>query len=201
MHPKFSRKLTRIQTPFQVQQFISKIPYNPDDDCRSAERVFLERKAHCFEGALLAAVMLEKLGHEPQLLHFRSHRDDDHVVAIFKIKGKWGAVGKSNTTLLGFRNPVYRNLESLALSYFPFYFNVKGELSLLSWARIRLNRYEKKWQWRAGANDVSDLSPEFYAAKGNSVYSVKQIEKLAKAPPLVVEACFLGANQSGLYRP
>src|SRR5437879_4192259 len=127
---KFELALAKLKTPWQIQEYISAIPYNPKYYCRSAERVFKERKAHCMEGALLAAVALERLGHVPQMLHLRAHRDDDHVVTLFREKGLWGAVGKSNTTLLSWRSPVYRNVHELFLSYFPFYFNSKGQMSL-----------------------------------------------------------------------
>jgi hypothetical protein len=200
MNKKLSAQLERFRSPIQIQDFVSAIPYNPDDYCRSAERVFLERKAHCLEGALLAAVALEKFGHSPQLLHLRSHRDDDHVVALFQQKGLWGAIGKSNTTLLKWREPVYRDVESLAMSYFPFYFNSKGQMSLIAWAGpIDLNRYEKKWKWRSGPADVSDMGASFYNVRAQKVMTIDKIETLPKAPASLVKACFLGANKKGLY--
>lgn len=201
MNAKFKKTLLRLKTPSQIQAYVSKIPYNPDDYCRSAERVFIEQKAHCLEGALLAAVALERLGQEPRLLHFRSHRDDDHVVCLFQEGGRWGAIGKSNTTLLGWRPPVYATVRELALSYFPFYFNSKGQLSLLSWAApISLTRYEKKWNWRKGLEDVSDMGASFNDLKGKKIMTVKAIEKLPKVHKLLVDACFLGANAAGLYQ-
>ena len=133
--------MKRLSTPWTIQQFISEIPYNAGDDCKSAELVLKVRSAHCMEGALLAARLLEKIGHEPRLLHLRAHRDDDHVVAVFEEGRRWGAVGKSNTTLLTWRPPVYRSPEELVLSYFPFYFNTRGQPSLYAWAGpIRLKR-------------------------------------------------------------
>jgi hypothetical protein len=200
MNTQMKQALKKLNTPWKIQEFISAIPYNPDDYCRSAERVFHERKGHCFEGALLAAVALEQIGHEPQVLHLRSHRDDDHVVALFREKKLWGAVGKSNTTLLSWRPPLFRRVEDLLMSYFPFYFNTKGQMSLYAWAGpIPLKRYEK-WGWRSGANDVSEMSASFYEIKGKKIISTKAIEKLPKAHPRLVDACFLGADQSGLYQ-
>jgi len=154
------------------------------------------------EGALLASLLLERLGHDPSLLHFRAHRDDDHVVALFREKGLWGAVGKSNTTLLTWRPPLYKRIEDLALSYFPFYFNLKGELSLYAWSGpVRLKRYEKKWAWRAGTDDVGDLSASFYESEQErKIMSIHQIEKLPRVDTRLIKACFLGANPKGLYR-
>jgi hypothetical protein len=195
------KTLLRLNTPWKIQEYLSRIPYNPDDYSKSAVRVFEERSAHCFEGALFASLALERLGHEPSLLHLRSHRDDDHVVALFREKGLWGAVGKSNTTLLSWRTPVYRNLHELFLSYFPFYFNLKGQMSLCSWAGpIRLKKYEKTWNWRDGEEDVGDMSASFYDVKGTEVISPQMIERHPKAAELLTAACFLGANKKGLYR-
>ena len=153
------------------------------------------------EGALLASLLLEKLDHEPALLHFRAHRDDDHVVSLFREKGLWGAVGKSNTTLLAWRPPLYRRVQDLLMSYFPFYFNLKGQMSLVAWAGpIKLSRYEK-WNWRAGMDDVGDLSAHFYETeKSRIIMSERRIEKLPIADSSLVDACFLGANKKGLYR-
>jgi len=161
------------------------------------------RTAHCMEGALVAAWALEKLGHAPQLLHLRAHRDDDHVVALFRERSGWGAVGKSNTTLLTWRPPLYRTLESLALSYFPFYFNTRGQLSLCEWSGpIRLSRrHYERWGWRDSREDIGEMSPTFYDhEKPQRIMSPDRIEKEPPASPRLVEACFLGANRKGLYR-
>ena len=157
--------------------------------------------AHCFEGALLAALELEKIGHEPRLLHFRAHRDDDHVVALFQENQLWGAVGKSNTTLLTWRPPLYRRVEDLLMSYFPFYFNTRGQMSLYSWSGpIRLKRYED-WGWRESDQDIGDLSAHFYDSEEERlIMTPRQLEKLPPADRRLVDACFLGANKKGLFK-
>ena len=197
---KLEKALSKLTSPWKIQEFISTIPYNPGDDCRSAERVFAQRKAHCFEGALLASLALEHIGHKPQHLHLRAHRDDDHVVALFRENSYWGAIGKSNTTLLAWRPPIYRSVHELALSYFPFYFNTKGEMSLCEWAGpIPLSRF-RKWNWRNGDGDVGDMSAEFYSVRGIRIATKREIEKFPRAPKLLTEACFLGANPKGLFK-
>ena len=200
-NPKLKTLFKKLNTPWKIQEYISKLPYNPEDYCRSAEKVFVDQKAHCLEGALLACIALENLGHPPSLLHFRTHRDDDHVVAVFKEKTGWGAIGKSNTTLLRWRPSLYQNPESLLMSYFPFYFNTKGQLSLIAWAGpIPLKRYEH-WNWRNGEGDISDMGASFYdTEKSKTIMSSREIEKLPKANPELVKACFLGANLKGLYQ-
>lgn len=196
-----SSEMKPLSTPWKIQKFITEIPYNPGDDCKSAEKTLKLRSAHCMEGALLGAWALEKIGHEPRLLHLRAHRDDDHVVAVFEEDGRWGAVGKSNTTLLTWRPPVYRSPEELVLSYFPFYFNTRGQLSLYAWAGpIRLKRYER-WDWRSSGEDVGDMSPTFYdRERERPILDKRRIVRLPKAHPRLVQACFLGANRKGLYK-
>lgn len=188
-------------SPWKIQQLISSLPYNPDDYCKSASRVWKEGTAHCFEGALLGALLLEKIGHEPKLLHFRSHRDDDHAVALFKEGRKWGAVGKSNTTLLAWRPALYRSVEDLLMSYFPFYFNTKGQMSLHAWAGpVKLSRYEH-WNWRSGEGDIGEMSASFYDhEKERRIMSIRELARLPKADSRLVSACFLGADESGLYQ-
>lgn len=191
----------RISSPWEIQKFISTISYNPGYDCKSAARTVKVRTAHCMEGALLAAALLEPLGHEPSLLHFRAHRDDDHVVALFRENSAWGAIGKSNTTLLTWRPPMYRSVEALLMSYWPFYFNTRGQMSLCAWAGpVRLKRYDS-WNWRESDQDISELSESFYdRERERAILTPAQIEKLPIADKRLVSACFLGANPKGLFR-
>ena len=201
MSSKRKIKWPSLRTPWKIQEFIQSIPYHAGSHCASAFGVLEQGAAHCMEGGLLAAELLERIGHEPRMLYLRSHRDDDHVVALFRERGYWGAVGKSNTTLLTWRSPVFRSLESLAMSYFPFYFNSRGQMSLVAWAGpIRLNRYLKRWDWKSGTGDVGDLSLAFYDETAWQVFTEKEIERHPPAPAILTEACFLGANRKGLYR-
>ena len=94
------------------------------------------------DGAVFAATALDSIGHPPLLVDLRAVDDDDHVIAVFRENGLWGAVAKSNTTTLRSRDPVYRCVRELALSYFPVYFNVDGELSLYEYSRpFSLRKY------------------------------------------------------------
>ncbi len=200
MKTLLQKTFAKLDTPWKIQEFVSNIPYNPLDNCQSAEKVLIKNKAHCLEGSFVAAAALENLGHEPRLLHLRAHRDDDHAVVLFQEKGLWGAIGKSNTTLLSWRQPYYRDLQELVMSYFPFYFNTKGQLSLCEWAGpIELNRF-KKWNWKTGDDDLSELDQQLFKVKGHKIFTPRAIEKLPKVTPLLNAACFLGANKKGLYK-
>lgn len=195
------RGLARLDTPEKIQLAVDALVYNPDDSCRSALRAWREQAGHCLEGALLGALALERLGHKPCLLDLRAERDDDHVVALFHTKSGWGAVGKSNTTLLGYRPPLYPTLHALALSYWPFYFNTKGQMSLRAWAGpLHLDaRAYRQWDWRTGEGNLIELGYALNDAPEKKFMTKAKLLKLPKAPVRVVKACFLDSNPEGLY--
>lgn len=138
-----------LDTPMKIQDFLDDTPYNGDEPVtyRCPRRVISTRRAHCVEGALFAAAALRNLGHPPLVMDLRAHRDDDHVIAVFRHCGRWGAVSKSNFPLLRFREPIYRNFRELALTYFEFYYSVEGRKSLREYSRpLDLRAYDaERW--------------------------------------------------------
>ncbi len=110
------------------------LPINFEVDCEtymSPRRVIREKTAHCFEGALFAAAALAYHGQKPLLLDLRTERfDDDHVVALFKKDGRWGAISKTNHATLRYRDPIYKDVRELAMSYFHEYFWPDGRKTL-----------------------------------------------------------------------
>jgi hypothetical protein len=137
----------RLTTPLRIQRFIDELTYNKEPHghtCRSPRRVLRDRTAHCMEGALFAAAALRLLGHPPLLCDLEAVRDDDHVLALFRVRGHWGAIAKSNYSGLRFREPVYRNLRELAISYFEHYYNPRGEKTLRAYSRpVDLRRFDR----------------------------------------------------------
>jgi len=136
-----------LNKPEKIQQFLDcDLAYNTDPDgpsCRSPRRVLRDRTAHCMEGALFGAAALRTLGHPPLLLDLEAVRDDDHVLAIFQVRGRWGAIAKSNYSGLRYREPVYRTLRELAMSYFEHYFNLRKEKTLRGYSRpVNLTRFD-----------------------------------------------------------
>lgn len=147
-HSKELGILHRLRTPEQIQRFLDEeIRYNKEKQgptCRSPRRVLRDRLAHCLEGALFGAAALRVQGWEPLLLDLEAVRDDDHVLAIFRRHGCWGAIAKSNYAGLRFREPVYRNLRELAMSYFEHYYNPEGEKTLRNYSRpVNLSRFDR----------------------------------------------------------
>src|ERR1035441_9626873 len=153
-----TRVLKALKTPERIQRFLdTEIAYNKEPDgatLRSPRRVLRDKVAHCMEGALLAAAALRVQGFPPLLLDLEAVRDDDHVLAIFKQHGHWGAIAQSNFTGLRFREPVYRTLRELAISYFEHYYNLGGEKTLRNYSRpVDLRRFDPLG-WMTAEDDV-----------------------------------------------
>jgi hypothetical protein len=153
----------RLRSPERIQQYLDDLAYNKEPDgptCRSPRRVMRDGTAHCMEGALFGAAGLRECGHPPLLLDLESVRDDDHVLAIFRQRGCWGALAKSNYSGLRYREPVYRTLRELAMSYFEHYYNLQREKTLRNYSRpVNLKRFDKIG-WSTAEEDVWAI-PEY----------------------------------------
>ena len=154
MSPADLRTLRALNTPAKIQKFIDSITYQYADTAWSPQKVLRERKGHCLEGALLAAAALRVNGYPPLLMDLEAVRDDDHVLAIYRERGLWGSVAKSNYAGLRFRAPVYRTLRELAISYFEHYYNLRGERTLRAYSvPVNLSRLDGK-HWMTSEDDV-----------------------------------------------
>ena len=134
---KQAKLLVGLKTPRKIQDFLVYFPQNfePDGDtARSVKSALSANSAHCVEGAMIAAMALWLQGYPPLIIDLCAHQDMDHVIAPFKQNGKWGAISKTNYTCLRWRDPVYRTVRELVMSYFHEY--AKGpRKSLLSYSR------------------------------------------------------------------
>ena len=142
------QNMARLSTPNKIQTFIDELAYNTEVTYRCPLRVLRERIAHCLDGALFAAVALRRLGYPPLILYMISNdRDDDHLLALFKRDGRWGAVAKSNVVGLRFREPIYRTLRELVMSYFEQYTNVERKKTLRSYTvPLNLKAFDKGFE-------------------------------------------------------
>jgi len=139
------RKLRALKTPLGIQRFLDELPYNLSYTACSPGKVLHDRTASCLEGGIFAAAALRVLGFPPLIFDLEAERDTDHVVAIFKVRGHWGAVAKSNFTGCRYREPVYRSLRELAMSYFNIYFNMRFERTLRRYSRpVNLARFDHR---------------------------------------------------------
>ncbi|MDR3609396.1 MAG: hypothetical protein P4L27_02405 [Ignavibacteriaceae bacterium] len=199
MNPEFEY-FKKFKKPHDIQLFLNSVRYNPDHGTNSPAKVMRMQKANCFEGALFAAAALKALGHKPLIVDFLTINDDDHVIAIFKHNNCFGAVAKSNTTTLRFREPVYSSLRELILSYFEFYFNIHGEKSLRSYSvPINLSRFDK-FNWITTDENLDFIGDYLYTVKHYPILDRKSLLNLSTADKELIDLCFAGAVPEGLYK-
>lgn len=121
------------------------MPYHAAGTAWSPRRVLREGTAHCLEGAIFAAAALRVLGFPPFLLDLEAVQDTDHVIAVFPLRGNWGAIAKSNFSGLRYREPVYRSVRELVMSYFEGYINLRGERTLRAYSRpVNLAAFDRR---------------------------------------------------------
>jgi len=191
----------RLEAPLKIQGWLSTVRYDPEPGTRSPRWVIRERKANCFEGAIFAAAALRTLGHRPLLVDMRSHNDDDHVLAVFKQNGAWGCIAKSNFTVLRFREPVYRTIRELMLSFFDVYFNSIGEKTLRAYSvPFDLSRFDTI-DWMTTDADISDIGDALDKARHYPVLNRAQIRDLTLTDHDLVRAGLIGADPKGLFKP
>ena len=198
--PAECRLLARLKTPLDIQVWLNALPYDVKYRARSPRRVMRDRTAACFDGAMFAAAALRELGHQARLVNLRTWNDDDHVLAVFTVDGGWGAIAKSNTTVLRYREPVYRSLRELVMSYFEVYFNTVGQKTLRSYSRpLDLARLDARG-WLTDEEDLDWLADRLDAVPHLSVVTPAQIRRLAPVDPDLMRAGFLGAVEAGLFQ-
>lgn len=184
--------LKKFNTPKKIQDFLDGIKINFEkngDTCLSPMAVLEKRVCHCMEGAVLAALILRLHGYPPLLVDLTATDDDfDHVIAVFKIKGKWGAISKTNHAVLRYREPVYNSTRELAMSYFHEYFDDKGKKNLRSFSLpVNLKRFDKKG-WMTTRDEI-DYIPEYLAkVRHFAILDRSQIRNLRKADAVEIKA-------------
>jgi hypothetical protein len=152
--PAELRSFRALKTPAGVQRVLDELPYNLGYTGRSPRQVLAERTASCFEGAIFAAAALRVLGFPPLIFDLEADRDTDHVVALFKVRGHWGAVAKSNFAGCRYREPVHRTLRELAMTYFNIYFNMRWQRTLRRYSRpVNLARFDHL-HWMTSAKPI-----------------------------------------------
>ena len=139
------RALHALRTPHGIQRALDAMPYHHASTAWSPRRVLRERRAHCLEGAVFAAAALRVLGYPPLLLDLEAVQDTDHVLAVYRERGHWGAIAKSNFTGLRYREPVHRSVRELVMSYFEGYINLRGDRTLRAYSHpVNLARFDRR---------------------------------------------------------
>jgi hypothetical protein len=178
------QKLKKLSSPKKIQDFLNSLPFNFErggETHRSVSETLKAGKAHCFEGALVAAVALWMSGQEPLLLDLATVRHDfDHVVTLFKQDGYWGAISKTNHSVLRYREPVYKNVRELAMSYFHEYFLNDGQKTLRSFSKP-FNLKKVSINWLTSKENLADLAHLLDKSPHTKILSLRQIKNLRKA--------------------
>jgi hypothetical protein len=192
--------LRRLSTPERIQGFLDGLAYRAEDAAACPRQVLVERRAHCLDGALFGASALRRLGHPPALLDLRAVRDDDHVLAVFRERGCWGAVAKSNFVGLRFREPIHRTLRELALSYFEDYFNLEGEKTLREFSGpLSLRPFDRRgWEQRGDA--IPAIAARLDEVRHWRLLTPAQERRLARVDDRSMRGGMVGTLAAGVYQ-
>jgi hypothetical protein len=187
----------KLSSPESIQEFLDQeIQYNKEAggaSCRSPRRVLRDRVGHCIEGALFAAACLRFHGLPPLILDLEAVRDDDHVLALFKESGRWGAVAKSNYSGLRFREPVYRTVRELVMSYFEHYYNASGEKTLRSFSKpVNLARFDDM-EWMTAEQDLWEIGDYLCSIEHKPILTTAMIRRLRRVDSRLYRAGLLGS--------
>lgn len=194
--------VAELTSPPNIQAFLDQTSYSTEDIYRCPLRVLRERRAHCFDGAVFAAAALRRLGFPPLVLELiPNERDDDHLIALYKREGLWGAVAKSNFVGLRFREPVFRNLRELVLSYFEQFFNVAGEKTLRAYTLpLDLARFDTLG-WAVTDEPMDRIAEALDRKRRVSIITDETVRHLSLSDERSRRAGLLGADEAGLFTP
>ena len=190
--PAELRTIRAMKDPNGVQRFLNSLPYHLAQTCWSPRTVLRERTVHCLEGAIFGAAALRVLGYPPLLWDLEAERDTDHVLAIFRQNGCWGAVAASNYAGCRYREPVYRTLRELAMSYFNLYFNLAKQRSLRRYSNpVNLKRFDHLG-WMTSDKEVWFIPEYLCEIPHKSLLTPRQVKALHRADKRLFEAELVG---------
>jgi hypothetical protein len=190
--PQEIRSLRRLRDPYGIQRFLHDLPYHLDDSAWSPRLVLREKTAHCLEGAIFAAAALRINGYPPLILDLEAKRDTDHVLTVYQTDGFWGAIAKSNFSGLRFREPVYRSLRELVISYFDDYFNLLGERTLRKYsAPVNLKRFDRL-NWMTTEKPIWFIPEYLTQINHYPLISRSQIDRLHRVDKRLLRAGLVG---------
>ena len=181
-----------LNTPSKIQDFLNKIPINFEeegDTCMSPRMILQENKAHCMEGAIFAAAALKINGEKPLIVDMEATKKDfDHVICVFKRDGKWGSISKTNHAVLRYREPIYKNIRELVMSFFHEYFDDNGKKNLRSYSMpVNLSRFDHL-NWISSDEEVWEIPHYLVDVKHFPILTRSQISRLRKADAIEIEA-------------
>lgn len=191
-----------LTTPRKIQDFLDTIVYEPEYANRCPLRVLRERRGHCLDGALFGAAALRRLGYPPLVIDLIPEplTDDDHMLAIFQRSGGYGAVAKSNFAGLRYREPIYRSLRELVISYFEDFFNSLGRKTLRAYS-IPLDLASlDALRWEVDDAGADAIEKRVAALRHFPLLTPEMLRGLSPVDARQLAAGMLGADPAGLYR-
>ena len=199
--PTLVKVFSKFKTPWDIQLYLNRLKYNPGDNTKSPEQVIGVQTAHCAEGAFFAAAALRFLGHKPLVLYFTAWNDDDHFIALFRRNNRWGAVSKSNSSVLRYREPVYKSIRELAMSYFEGYMNSIGQKTMRAHtAPVNLEKFDKD-NWMSTRRDLEFVADYFDNVKQLKVLDKKMVSSLSPVDKELLKGSLLFSDKRGLFKP
>jgi len=194
--------MVRLTTPRKIQDFLDELPYSLETIYRCPLRVLRDRVAHCYDGALFGAAALRCLGYPPLILNMPAIlHDDDHLLALYKRDGRWGAVAKSNFVGLRFREPIYVTLHELVMSYFEQFYNVERKKTLRNYTvPLNLKAFDKL-NWMTSDAPLERIGARLDEIRKVRLLTRRMIANLSLVDERSYQAGLLGANKEGLYKP
>lgn len=191
-----------LTSPTKIQAFLDSVEYSEEERYRCPLTVLRDRKAHCFDGALFAAALLQHIGYPPLITDIiPNENDDDHLLALFKVKGHWGAVAKSNYTGLRYREPIHRSLRELILTYFEDFFNSIGEKTMRAYTRPLDLRTFDHLSWTTSDENLDAIAGKLDEIRRFKPITPGMIRGLSFADRRSLQAGLLGAKKEGLFKP
>lgn len=194
---------TSLNSPAAIQAYLDTTLYSPENANRCPLSVLRDNQAHCLDGALFAAAALRRLGYPPLIIDMLPEpgTDDDHILAIFRQNGCYGAVAKSNFAGLRYREPLYRSLRELVMSYFEWFFNLHGQKTLRSYTRpLDLSKYDHAdWMVSDGGADL--IEKRLAQLRQIALFPAEWAARLNAVDALTRQAGMMGVNEAGLFRP
>lgn len=198
--PRELRALRALRTPWGIQRALEAMPYHLASTAWSPRRVLAEHSAHCLEGAIFAAVALRALGFPPLLVDLEAVQDTDHVIAVYRVEGRWGAIAKSNFSGLRFRAPVYHSLRELVMSYFDGYINLRGDRTLRAYSQpVDLARFDRRHPgWMTSPGDLWWIPEHLVGVAHRPIMSRAIIRGLSRVDGRSLAAGVVGLRAPGL---
>jgi hypothetical protein len=183
-------RLAKLETPEAIQDFVTSIPTNFEeggDTCLSVTEALRQKRAHCIEGAFVAACALWMQGHTPLLMDYQAKGDDDHVVTLFRRDKCWGAISKSNHVWLRWRDPIHRTLRELAISYFHEYVS-GGSKTLWAYSKAFDLRRLKPEEWVTNKDNCWDAADTLDQSRHYQLITATQARRLRARDALELKA-------------